>query len=292
MTLADAFPQITKRREPLAPYTHLKIGGPAEYFLRPTTIDELRGVLKFCKQHRVPLRMLGGGYNLLIPDEPVAGAVLQLAGEAFATIQVEGRTIRAGGGAQLFDLISASVRAGLGGLETLVGLRGTVGGSVRCNVGDRSGEIGTCVRRVAVLHDDGSEHVRRRDELTFGVHSSDLDEPVILWVEFELEPSASNALLKRLRRAWVLRKANEPLTLQSAVRLFRDPPGQSAAKLIERAGLSKYRVGGAEVSERNANYAVAHPGTTSADLLKLLQAVRTNVQQYCHVDLERELNVW
>lgn len=291
-TLADAFPDVTKKREPLAPYTHLRIGGPAEFLVQPRTVEELREVLRFCQRQGVSLRMLGGGFNLLVSDDPVPGAVMRLAGPAFSGVEVQGTTVRAAGGAALFDLIAHSVRAGLGGLETLVGIRGTVGGSVRCNVGDRSGEIGQAVRRVAVLHDDGSEHIRTRDELTFGDHRSDLDEPVILWVEFELTPTPPEALLKRMKRAWVLRKAAEPLSFQSAVRMFRDPPGMSAAKLIADAGLAKFRVGGAEVSDRNGNYAVAHPGTTAVDLLELIDAVRRKVRLTAGLDLDRELNVW
>ena len=186
-TLADAFPDITKRREPLAPYTHLRIGGPAEFLVQPRTADELRAVLLFCQKHDVPLRMLGGGFNLLVTDDPVPGAVMRLSGPAFAGIETTGTTVRAAGGASLYELIAHAVRAGLGGLETLVGIRGTVGGSVRCNVGDRSGEISQTVRNVTVLTDAGKVQVRGRDELTFTEHQSDLDEPVILSVEFELE---------------------------------------------------------------------------------------------------------
>ena len=210
----------------------------------------------------------------------------------FSAIETQGKSIRAAGGAQLFDLIAGAVRAGLGGLETLVGIRGTVGGSVRCNVGDRSGEIGSCVRRVAVLNDDAIETIRTRDELTFGDHSSDLDEPVILWVEFELTPEKPQALLKRMRRAWIIRKAAEPLSFQAGVRMFRDPAGQSAGALIERAGLAKFRVGSAEISDRNGNYAIAHPGTTAKDVLKLIDHVRAKVKDSAGVTLERELNVW
>src|SRR5204863_6609640 len=113
-----------------------------------------------------------------------------------------------------------------------------------------------CVRRVAVLTEAGAEQVRAKDDLAFGDHTSDLDEPVVLWVEFELEPDRPEALLKRMRKAWVLRKAAEPFSYQPAVRMFRDPPGYAAAGLIDRAGLAKVRVGGAEVSERNGNYVV------------------------------------
>ena len=292
MPLLDAFPDITKRREPLAPYTHLRIGGPAECLVQPRTTDELKAVLRYCKTKDIPLRMLGGGFNLIVKDDPIPGAVMRLIGPEFSTIVTQGKTIRAAGGAQLFDLLAHAVQAGLGGLETLVGIRGTVGGSVRCNVGDRSGEIGSSVRRVAVLHDDASELVRTRDELTFGEHTSDLDEPVILWVEFELTPEKPQALLKRMRRAWIIRKATEPLSFQAGIRLFRDPTGQSAGALIERAGLTKFRIGSAEISDRNGNYAIAHPGTTAKDLLKLIEHVRTKVKDFAGVVLERELNVW
>ena len=292
MPLADAFPDITRRDQPLAPYTHLRIGGPAEFFAQPRSVEELRQVLRYCSLNSVPMRMLGGGYNLLVRDGPIAGAVVRLGGPAFEAISVDGRTVRAAGGAALFDLIAASVRAGLSGLETLVGIRGSVGGSVRCNVGDRAGEIGASVRRVAVLSADGREQVRGRDELTFGDHTSDLDEPVILWVEFELERDDPAAILKRMQRTWVARKGAEPLSFQAAVRMFRNAGGVTAASLIERAGLAKTKVGNAEVSDRNGNYAVAHPGTTAADVLALLDAVQARVKATSGVTLQRELNVW
>ncbi|MGL6096742.1 MAG: UDP-N-acetylmuramate dehydrogenase [Fimbriiglobus sp.] len=292
MTLAAAFPDITTARAPLAPHTHLKVGGPAEFLVRPRTPVELAAVLKFCKTGKIPVRMLGGGHNLLVRDDPVPGAVVQLDPAGFSWIETSGRTVRAAGGGPLFDLIAFTVNAGLTGLETLVGIRGTVGGSVRCNAGDRSGEIAAFVRRVAVLTDDGTEHFRTRDELTFGDHSSDLDEPAILWVEFELESDAPDAVLKRMRKAWILRKQSEPLTFQPSVRMFRDPPGQSAAALIDHARLAKFRVGSAEVSDRNGNYAVAHPGTTARDLLRLIDTVRERVKETAGVSLDRELHVW
>lgn len=292
MTLADSFPDIVKKREPLAPYTHLRIGGPAEFLVQPRTVPELAAVLQFCKSGRVPLRMLGGGYNLLVRDGAIAGAVVRLQGDAFAGLERDGRVVRAAGGAQLFDLLAYSLKAGLGGLETLIGIRGTVGGSVRCNVGDRTGEIGSCVRRVAVLTDDGVQEIRSRDELNFSDHASDLVEPVILWVEFDLETNSPDVLLKRMRRTWVHRQASEPHSFQSGVRMFRNPPGDSASALVERSGLAKHKVGGAEVSERNGNYAIAHAGTTAADILGLMEFVQKTVRERTGLSLERELNIW
>lgn len=292
MSLAEAFPAITKRREPLAPHTHLRIGGVADFLVQPRTPAELAAVLKFCKAKGVPVRMLGGGFNLLVRDDPIPGAVVRLQGDAFSKIETNGKVVRAAGGAQLFDLIAHAVKRGLGGLETLVGIRGSVGGSVRCNVGDRTGEIGSAVRRVAVLTDDGVEQIRGREELGFSDHASDLDEPVILWVEFDLESESAETLLKRMRRMWVQRQATEPLSFQAGVRMFRNPPGTSASSLVERLGLAKHRVGGAEVSERNGNYAIAHPGTTARDILGLIDSVRDRIREKTGLTLERELHVW
>ncbi|MCS7021254.1 MAG: UDP-N-acetylmuramate dehydrogenase [Gemmataceae bacterium] len=292
MSLAQRFPEIVRCREPLAPYTHLRIGGVADYFVQPRSVDELRDVLLACRQWHIPIRMLGGGYNLLVRDDPIAAAVIRLTAPAFTTVQVQGKQIRAGGGGSLWQLIAASVRAGLAGLETLVGLRGTVGGSVRCNVGDRTGEIATVVREVTVMTEDGTIHQRQRGDLRFAEHSSDIDEPVILSVLFELETEQPTTILQRMRKAWIVRKAQEPWTFQAAVRLFRNPPGTQASTLIDRAGLAKTRVGCAELSERNSNYVVAHPGTTAADILKLLELVRSQVKARTGVWLEQELHVW
>ena len=292
MSVADLFPEITKRDEPLAPYTHLKIGGPAQFLLQPRSIAELRAVLTACESENVPVRMLGGGYNLLVRDDPVSGAVIRLTTPEFTMLEWDGKRIVCGGGAQLFDLIAFSVRQGLAGLETLVGIRGTVGGSVRCNVGDRSDEIGQAVQRVTVLTDAGKVEVRTREQLTFSEHQSDIDEPVILSVEFELDKDSPAAIQKRMKKAWILRKSAEPFTVQASVRLFRNPPGHSPSALIDRAGLTKARVGGAELSERNANYVVAHPGTTAADVLQLADHVRTRVKERTGVQLDRELHVW
>ncbi len=292
MSLDTQFPEITKRREPLGPYTSLRTGGAADYFIQPRDVDELKRVLAACDTANVPVRMLGGGNNLLVRDAPVPGAVVRLAAPAFTSLERDGRVVRAAGGGQLFDLIAFAVRHGLGGLEPLVGIRGTVGGSVRCNVGDRTGEIGQAVRRVTVLTEAGEVQTRDRDELSFTEHASDLDEPVILSVEFDLDLDSPAALLKRLRKAWILRKTTEPYSFQAAVRLFRNPPGQQATTLIDRSGLARHRVGGAELSDRNPNYVVAHPGTTAADVLALLDQVRGRVKERTGVNLEQELHVW
>jgi UDP-N-acetylmuramate dehydrogenase len=292
MPWPEAFAGFTKTNEPLAPYTHLKIGGPAEYFVQPPSVEELAAVLRHCSTAKIPLRVLGAGVNLLIRDEPLPGAVLRLSATAFTNITVNAGTVRAGCGASLPALISATARHGLAGFETLVGIPATVGGALRTNAGDRSGEIGQFVRRVDVLNDSGGIDVRERDELQFEEHHSNLDDAVILSAEFELESDSADAIVKRMRKAWILRKAEQPFSFQAAARLFQNPKGFSAAVLIEQSGLSRQRVGGAEISERNANYVVAHPGTAARDVLRLIDLVQSKVREKAGVELRQEIVVW
>ncbi len=291
VALAD-FEEIVKREEPLAPYTHLKLGGPAEALVQPRSREELSAVVRRCFAERVPLRVLGSGCNLLVRDEGVRGVVLRLSEPAFTSVRVEGKRVHGGTGAAVSALISAAARHNLAGLETLVGLPGTVGGALRTNAGDRSGEISQFVRSVVVLDGRGGIQVRERDEIQFGERASNLDDPVLLEVEFALEEDAPDAILKRMRKAWIQRKAAQPLSFQASARMFKNPRGLVAAALVEQAGLARTRVGGAEVSDRDADYVVVHPGASSRDVLRLIELVGTRVRERFGVDLECEIAVW
>ncbi len=288
----EDFAEIVKDHEPLAPYTYLKVGGPAEALVQPRALEQLAAVVRTCQQRQIPLRVLGGGCKVLVPDEGVRGVVLRLSEPAFTQIRVEGRGVSAGSGALLSALISQAARHGLGGLEMLVGIPGTVGGALRCNAGDRSGEIGQFVRRVQVLDDQGQVQNGERDELRFADHGSNLDDPVVLGADFELEPDQPDTILKHMRKAWIQRKASQPLSFQAACRVFKNPRGFNAAALVEQAGLAKTRVGGAEVSERDANCVVAHSGASARDVLRLIDLMRSRVQERFGVELELELALW
>ncbi|HLJ92268.1 MAG TPA: UDP-N-acetylmuramate dehydrogenase [Gemmataceae bacterium] len=288
----EGFSEIVKRDEPLAPYTYLKVGGPAEMLVQPRTREELAGVIQQAFLRGIPVHVLGRGCNILVRDEGVAGLVLRLNAPAFTQLSVAGKQVRAGAGAALSALISEAARHGLAGLESLVGIPGTVGGALRGNAGDRSGEIGQFVRSVEVLDERGQWQVRERDELRFTYHSSNLDDPVLVGTEFELEPDQTDTIVKRLRKAWIQRKANQPLSFQAAARVFKNPRGLSAAALIAQAGLTGSRVGGAEVSERDSNFILAHPGTSSRDVLRLIDLIRSRVRERSGIELELEIAIW
>jgi UDP-N-acetylmuramate dehydrogenase len=292
MNVAEQFPEITQANVPLAPYTHLRIGGPAEFLVQPRTVAELTAVLAWSRSHGVPLRVLGSGVNLLIRDEPLPGIVMRLVAPAFTAITVDGATVRAGCGAKLAALISATARHNLSGFETLVGIPATVGGALRTNAGDRSGEIGAFVRRVETLDESGNVVVRERDELRFGENSSNLDDAVLLSAEFGLHADKAEAIIKRMRKAWIQRRADQPYPFESSARVFLNPRGHSARELLDKAGLPRTKVGAAEVSERNANYIVARPGATARDVVKLMDLMKSKVRDATGTDLEPELMVW
>jgi UDP-N-acetylmuramate dehydrogenase len=286
------FAEIIKHNEPLAPYTYFKLGGPAETLLQPRSREELGAVVRRCFEKQIPLRILGGGCNVLVRDEGVRGAVLRLSAPMFTQVTVEGKRVRSGSGAALSALISKAARHALAGLEGLVGTPGTVGGALRHNVGDRSGELGQYVRQVEVVDPAGKLQVRDHDELRFADHWSNLDDPVLVGAEFELEPDAPDDIVKRMRKAWIQRKASQPFSFQAAGRMFSNPRGLSASGLIEQAGLAGTRVGGAEVSERDASFIIAHPGATARDVLRLADLIRSRVQECFHIALDLAVSVW
>jgi UDP-N-acetylmuramate dehydrogenase len=292
LTALQDFTEFVKPGEALAPYTYLKIGGPAEALVQPRTVAELCAVVQRCCADKIPLRVLGGGVNLLVKDEGVRGAVLRLKEPVFTQVAVEGRRVRAGCGAALSALISQAARHSLAGLETLVGIPGTVGGALRQNAGDRSGEIGQCLRRIEVVDSAGQVQTRDREDVAFTYRSSPLEDPVLLSAEFEFDSDAPDTVVKRMRKAWIQRKATQPFSFQAACRVFKNPRGLSAAALIAQAGMAGTKVGGAEVSERDANYIIAHPGAVSRDVLRLIDLVRSRVLERFNTELELEITVW
>jgi UDP-N-acetylmuramate dehydrogenase len=292
MTLVSGFEKIVRLNESLAERTWLKIGGPAAYFAEPKTVDELRALVRRCREEEVPIRILGGGSNILIRDDGVQGMVLSLAGGDFADIQIRGNRLTAGGGAKLAHAISESVRAGLAGLEPLVGIPGSVGGALHGNSGSRAGDIGQWACRATVMTRAGEIVARDREDLVFAYRQSSLDELVILNAEFLLEEDDPEQLTKRMQKQWIVKKAGQPLSHQNCATIFKNPRGMSAGMLIDQAGLKGTRVGGAEVSQRHANFIVATEGATSQDVLRLIDMIRSRVAERLGVELETELEIW
>jgi UDP-N-acetylmuramate dehydrogenase len=292
MSLFTGFEQIVRQGEPLAMHTWFQLGGPAEYFAEPRNPDELIALVKRCHEEEVPIRVLGRGSNLLVRDEGVPGVVIRLIEPAFCQIQVDRSTITVGGGARLGRLVTTAVHQGLAGLEVLVAIPGTVGGALHGNAGTHGGDIGQWTRQATVVTLSGEVCQRQPEELVFGYRQSSLDEPVIVEARLELETDDPRELSKRLQKQWIVRKASQPMGHQCAGCAFRNPRGTSAGELIEAAGLKGTRIGGAMISDRHANFIVAEPECTAADVLRLIDLVRSQVADRLGIDLELELDVW
>jgi UDP-N-acetylmuramate dehydrogenase len=292
MALLTGFEKLMRQSEPLAPHTWLRTGGPAQYYAEPATLDELVKLVRRCRDEGLPIHLLGGGSNLLVRDEGFAGLVVRLSGDEFSRIDIKGRAIHAGAAAKLGHVVSQAVSTGLGGMETLVGIPGTVGGALHGNAGGRGGDIGQWTARATVLTHAGEVLQRQREDLVFAYRESSLDELVILSAEFELESEDPQELTRRMQKQWIMKKASQPLGHQSAGCIFKNPRGMSAGMLIDQAGLKGTRVGGAEVSDRHANFIVTDERATSSDVLKLIDIVRARVVERLGVELETEIVIW
>lgn len=286
------FAAFVRPNQPLSKLTWLAVGGNAELFAEPRTREELAAVVQQATAAGVPIRILGGGANVLARDEGVQGLVIRLAGEQFEAISIADQTVAAGAAARLGHVVSESTAAGLSGLETLVGISGTVGGALRGNASAQGGDIGQVTKSVTVMNDRGEITTRSRSELVFSYGKSNLDELVILAGEFLLEPAVAEEISRRMQQIWIMKKKDQPLAHQSYARMFEDPRGLNAAELIEQAGLKGTRIGGAEISDRNANFIVTDRGASAADVLKLIELVRSRVLDRSDIELELELEIW
>ena len=292
MTLFDGLEAIVKRDEPLAGRTWMGIGGPAEYFVQPNDPEQLGTVLRRCRESSVPVRVLGGGANLLVDDSGVTGVVIHLSGEAFKTVEFAPDRLKAGAGADLSRLVLRTVHEGLSGMECLTGIPGTVGGAVRMNAGGAFGDIGNIIEAVHLMDVDGVAFTRLRGDLVFGYRASNISSKVVLGVELRVCEDDPHRILNQVKQIWIYKKNTQPLGRHSAGCVFKNPRGLAAGALIDKSGLKGHRVGGAFVSDKHANFIIADDGARASDVLKLINIIRETVYKRFEVYLELEIEVW
>ena len=283
---------------PLAQRTWYGLGGRAQVLAHPESIQQLSALAAACHETGIAVRVLGSGANLLVSDAGVDGIVVTLDKPAFKKVDVDGHVVTAGAGYELPRLVTKTVKAGLAGLEPLTGIPATVGGAVRTNAGGAYGDIGQTVRRIQLMDATGQVYYRDRDDLVFAYRRTNIVAPFILEARFELAEHDPDALMKRVKKIFLYKRTTQPLTERSAGCVFRNPapapdgPGGTAGELIDRAGLKGFRIGDAEVSERHANFIIAHDGCTASNILAVIEHVEETVLNRHGVKLERELVVW
>ena len=294
MTLFKGLEEIVQENVPLGPLTTFGVGGPVEYFIRPRTEAELRDVVGRCADKGLALRAIGRGSNILVRDEGVPGAVVQLDPKAFGQITIEEDLLRAGAAAPLQKVVAEAARHGLSGVECLVGIPGSVGGSVLMNAGGVHGDIGQTIERVKVMDAQGQTFYRERDDLAFGYRTSNIAARFILEVELRLMPDSPKTIEARMKKYWIAKRNSQPMNAASAGCVFKNPRGLAAGMLIDQAGLKGTSVGGAVVSRKHANYIIVKDKAkaTAADVLALIELVRKTVKERFDVYLELEIEVW
>ncbi len=292
MSLFAGLEEIVEANHRLAPYTWYGLGGPAEYFVRPQTEDQLSEVVRRCTQEGVGVRVIGCGSNLLVGDEGVPGAVIKLSQGTFTETRIEANTLAAGAGAELSALVLDCVKKGFAGLEALTGIPGSVGGAIFMNAGGRFGDIGSVVTAVSLMDAEGNVFEKAKPELSFDYRSTNITAKYILAARMTLLPGDPEQIMRTVQEAWIYKKNNQPLNARNCGCIFKNPAGASAGALIDRIGLKGLQIGGAAVSEKHANFIVAGKGCTSTDVLRLIEAVRDRVKDQCDVELETEIEVW
>ena len=276
----------------LAPFTWYKIGGPARYLVKPRSIEEAQEAARRCTEAGIPIYVLGLGANLLVSDHGVDGAVFRFSEEFWKQTKIDGTTLEVGAGADMQKLLLLAVREGLAGIESLAGIPGTLGGGIRMNAGGKFGDIGAFIESVTVMDSQGQVFERNKDDLVFEYRRTNIAAPFILGATLKLERDDPDAIMTRTKEIWMYKRNTQPLNTKNCGCIFKNPNGRGAGALIDQTGLKGLRVGGAEVSDKHANFIVAHPGTTSEDVLKLVKIIQDRVYDKHQVMLESEVRIW
>ena len=276
--------------EPMKRHTTFRIGGPADFFLLPSTVDEVRGILEICREEELPYFILGNGSNLLVSDKGYRGVIIQLY-RNFSNISVEGNEICASSGALLSQIAAAARNASLTGFEFAGGIPGTLGGAVFMNAGAYGGELKDVLKEAVVMTEQGEILTLPVEKLDMGYRTSRIKKAgyLVLEARLVLEQGDMDKIRDITKDLTEKRVSKQPLEYPSAGSTFKRPEGYFAGKLIMDAGLRGYQVGDAQVSEKHCGFVINKGNATAADVLTLIENVREKVQEQFGVTLEPEV---
>ena len=304
--MTDPFPWLTKikgevkRDEFMMAHTSIRIGGPADFFILPKDIQDLQTIFKYSKE--MPIFALGEGTNLLVKDNGIRGVVISLK-DSFRSIHApvftqsaekkETAVIRAGAGVKLSYLAKYAARYSLTGIEHFVGIPGSLGGGIVMNAGAEGKEVGPFIRSVTRVLPNGEIEVLKGEEITFLYRKSIFPSAggIIVEAELELEKGDINTIHETMNSHLERRSSKQPLTVPNSGSIFKNPPNDSAGRLIELAGLKGYSLGQAGISLKHANFIVNKGNATGENVLDLIAHIQNVVDEKTGVKLEREIVV-
>ena len=271
--------------EPMSRHTTFRIGGPADYFVTPHTKEEIRQVIRLCKEEEIPFAVLGNGSNLLVGDKGFRGVVIQLF-KNFSDITIEEEDIYAQSGALLVRLANQAAKQGLTGLEFASGIPGTLGGAVVMNAGAYGGEMKDVILYSDVVTEEG-------EELELGYRTSVIQKKhyFVLGAALRLKKGDQNEIRSMMEELKEKRVSKQPVEYPSAGSTFKRPEGYFAGKLIMDTGLRGFSVGGAQVSEKHCGFVINKGGATAKDVQLLMKEVADRVEERFGVRLEPEVKM-
>jgi UDP-N-acetylmuramate dehydrogenase len=294
-TVLGALPELGVELEhgvSLAQLTYLGIGGTTD-LLRIGRHESIPELVNLLDGSGIPHKFLGGGSNLLVADEELPFAVMQLA-KPEPEVVVEGNTASVDAAADLGRMVTFCAKRNLGGMEGLIGVPGTVGGALRMNAGAYGTQIGSYVREVKVYR-AGERKIEtfKGEQISFEYrHTSFGPNDMMLSVKLELPTKSYEEIIKGIRICNEKRRSSQPLGQKSAGCIFKNPPGASAGRMIDELGLKGYSVGDARVSDRHANFFINAGQASATDMLSLIGNVRERVRAAYGINLENEVVVW
>jgi UDP-N-acetylmuramate dehydrogenase len=279
---------------PMSQYTTFRVGGKVEALYLTQELHGLKRMVSYLREENIPCLAVGKGSNLLVRDGGLKGVVIILKG-GLATVEKNGKNdqiVLAGGGLGIGELVSYCTRTGLGGLEFLAGIPGTVGGAVAMNAGAFGKDMGSMVKEIQILTDEGALIAKDRSQLKFSYRELAIPKgAVIVGVRFELDKEDPESISQRVEDYVTRRKAKQPLEYPSGGSVFKNPPNDYAGRLIEEAGLKGRRIGGAMISPKHANFIVNTSNARADDILALIDLVREKVMEESGIELEPEIKV-
>ncbi|OLS42016.1 UDP-N-acetylmuramate dehydrogenase [Bacillus sp. MRMR6] len=282
-----------KSNEPLARHTTMKIGGPADLLVEPSSIENLTKVMELIRKQNLPWTAIGRGSNLLVSDKGIEGIVIKL-GPGLDTLTIAGTEITVGAGHSLVSLSTMISKKGLSGLEFASGIPGSVGGAVYMNAGAHGSDISRILTEAHILFEDGTMEWLSNEAMEFSYRTSVLQKKrpgVVLEAKFKFTEGDKSAIVAQMQKNKDYRKETQPWNSPCAGSIFRNPLPHFAGRLIEDAGLKGYSIGGAKISEMHGNFIVNAHNATAKDVLDLIEHVKVTIDQLYGVKIETEVEI-
>ena len=279
--------------EPLANHTTMKIGGPADLFIEPTSIENLEKVMNIINKHHLPWTVIGRGSNLLVSDKGIEGAVIKL-GKGLDHLEINETKVKVGAGFSLVNLSVQISKKGLAGLEFASGIPGSVGGAVYMNAGAHGSDMSDVLEKVHVLFADGTLAWLSTEEMEFSYRTSILQKKrpgIVLEAVFQLKAGNRDEIVAKMQENKNYRKNTQPYNLPCAGSIFRNPLPHYAGQLVQEAGLKGYSIGGAQISPMHGNFIVNTGNGKAEDVLALIQHVKGTIYQQFGINIETEVEI-